>query len=179
MREENQHDDDVELESRLRAYLETELSGQLGRARQAFERHVATGQTSRTPRAGGRGRFTRVLTIGIITTAAAASLAALWATPGLRQPEQPELATTQPGPAPKASRDVSTHGAKTNWEEVGFVVTSVALDRGTVVLENQKPARLVRQVSLERTEWVDEARGVRLEAFAPRETTQLLGIDTY
>src|SRR5215217_3961119 len=92
----SEDEEDRELESRLRGFLDTELNGQLGRARQAFEKHLASGTASPAPRRGRR--FIRTWTIGLVGTAAAASLAALWATPALRQAEPAGIAMTQPVP---------------------------------------------------------------------------------
>jgi hypothetical protein len=48
-----------------------------------------------------------------------------------------------------------------------------------LVLDGEAPARVVTRVSMERTEWVDPTRGVRVEETVPRERVMLIGIDTY
>ena len=65
------------------------------------------------------------------------------------------------------------------WEQVEQLVSTVSLDKGVVLLDDHTPARLVRRVSLEQTEWVDPQRGVRVQAFVPRQDVRLISLDTY
>ncbi len=64
-------------------------------------------------------------------------------------------------------------------EEVQQVVSTLALDKGVVMLEGETPARVVRNVSMERTQWYDERKGVSVEVEVPHEKTILLPVDTY
>ncbi len=167
----NIQDDDEQFDARLRGILAGELDPQLGRARRAFERHVSS--TSDTRRRGGRSWV-----IGLAGAALAASLAAVWVVPKFVATKISEIVQTQPGVfSPAVAPDVRE--SATEWEPVERVVSSRTLEDGLVVLDDKTPARFVRQVAMERTQWVDPKRGIRVEAVVPREKVTLIAMDTY
>ena len=185
------------LDATLRTYLSAELDGQLGRAGQAFQEHLALAHpTTRQRSAGTRStRSTRagLWLIGAMGTAVAASVAAtMWAVPVTTRPggndsvvaaipKAKEPVEVDRAPGNETPRDAVATSVSTaaNWEQVQQVVSSQTVDRGLVLLDDNTPARLVRRVSLEQTEWVDEQRGVRMQAFVPRQEAQLISLDTY
>jgi len=182
-----------ELDATLRTHLSAELDGQLGRAGHAFEAHVKFAHSAATAparAAGSRSVRTRLWVIGFMGAAVAASIASIWLLPVTPpQAGTPVVLSTQPaghgsgvvsGEASTSptSPDTSPDDAP-QWEQVERLVNSVTLDRGPVVLENNTPARLVRRVALEETEWVDERRGVRMRAVVPRQDVRLISLDTY
>ena len=185
---------DDELDATLRAYLAAELDGQVGRAGQAFQEHLALAHPG-ARRQGGGIRSTRagLWMIGALGTAVAASVAAtMWAVPVTTTPgagdfvavataesEKPVNVDRTPGGEASVDPVQTSASLAVNWEQVERVVSSRTVDRGLVLLDDNTPARLVRRVSLEQTEWVDEQRGVRMQAFVPRQEARLISLDTY
>jgi hypothetical protein len=68
--------------------------------------------------------------------------------------------------------------AATDWQQLQQVDTSATLDQGTIVVGGA-PARVVKTVSTQRTEWLGPDRNVRVETTVPQERVMLIGIDTY
>lgn len=173
-----EYDDD--LDEKLRVHLAAELDGQLGRAERAFRDEVRLA----TPVLATRLRTSRshVWTIGAVGAAVAASMAAMWVVP-VAPPDDAFMAATQPGGpgdiALMATPSEAAPDVSPQWQQVEQVVNSMTLDEGLVLLDDDTPARLVRQVSLEQLEWVDERRGLRVQAVVPREGARLIPIDTY
>lgn len=187
----SQHEED-EFDATLRGYLAAELDGQAGRAERAFRDHLRAARPAARPRTMRSNAWL----IGATAAAVAASMAAMWAVPVtppsgsgddssvvMKQPEpraeiasKPEVTTPDGTPADTA---MSGEAAGPRWEQVEQVVSSVTLDDGLVLLADDTPARLVRQVALERVEWVDERLGVRVQALLPREGARLIPVDTY
>jgi hypothetical protein len=184
-RENDEHEEHGgSVDEALRAYLASELDPQCGRARRAFERHLAA--TARTGRRGpgSRSHTMPAWVVGAVGTGLAASVAALvWAVPSLRESEHPTIvqpfpidATTLPaGPHDPALRLAST----SSWEQTSHEVSSIYIPADTLVFEGATPARVVRQLQMERTQWTDERRGVRVEAVVPRQSVRLIALDTY
>jgi hypothetical protein len=179
-----EHDRDERLDDALRAYLAAELDPQLGRARRAFERHLAGARPAAPRRARSRSRA-RGWVIGVVGTALAACVAAVWAVPALWPRDSHTLtgATEPPAPPTRPPMPVAavthTRPAPVGWQHGGVSVTSVTHNVGCVVVGDGGPARLVERVDVERREWFDPGRGVRVEAVYPQREVQLIGLDTY
>jgi hypothetical protein len=176
-----EHDDcdEQEIDEALRAYVAAELDPQLGRARRAFERHVMKPARRPAPRVYARGWV-----IGVIGTAAAASVAALvWAVPGLMQPRGSRLIDPIIAGVPTSQTSINISAplvsTAVDWQQTSHEVSSYCIPSDTLIFEGNTPARVVRQVEMERTQWVDERRGVRVEAVVPRERVRLIELDTY
>jgi hypothetical protein len=191
----NDESNDPQRDETLRRHFAAALDGQAGRARAAFERHVeqqrgAPGRGRTRPR-GARAGMWVVAGVG---AAMAASLAAIWAVPLMRTtPPTPSASVNHAGPAalghsqamvaatslpsPTTAAALAADGSR--WTQVGLAVTSAAVDEGVVVIDDRTPARIVKRLSIERTQWVDPARGVRVETVVPRERTMLIDMDTY
>jgi hypothetical protein len=173
------------LDATLRRFLSTELDGQLGRARTAFEAHVARPAATHRPRRATRSRLW-VIGLAGAGAAMAASLAAVWAVPmfgGKRpsstmvvdvvQPPQPHAPSSRPG-----ERSAGNASPAIDWEPVRQVSTTAVRDGGTLVVGGA-PARVVKSVSTERIEYFDPGRNVRVETTVPQERVMLIGVDTY
>jgi hypothetical protein len=179
-------DNDRLLEETMREHLSAELDGQLGRARLAFVTQIAeAGEAAqRRQRLNHRTWMAAAVGMGL-----AASLATFWLLPALSPkhdlpilatPAHPErVAAPVAAPRPHVSPSVAMPGDLPDWQKVDSVVTSVMLDNKPVMLDDQTPARMIRQVSTEKTEWFDERRGVRVETVVPTENTVLQGMVTY
>lgn len=177
--------DEGEIDETLRRYFAVELDGQLGRAERAFRGELRLTPLAATgPRRRRRSLRSHAWVIGAMGAAAAASMAAMWIVP-VTPPGGTPVAVTQPGVDDGAIagvggtslEDLSTSQPK--WRQVEQVVNSMTLDDGLVLLEDNSPARLVRQVALQQVEWVDERSGVRVQAVLPREGARLIPVDTY
>jgi hypothetical protein len=181
-----EHDED-ELDATLRDHLALELDGQLGRAERAFRDEVAVARSTYTIRPR-RTLRAHAWVIGAMGAAVAASVAAMWVVPVAPQTDNPAVALTQPkGRADAASQQGDSPSPpapdaptpQPHWQQVEQLVNSVTVDDGLVLLDDNTPARLVREVALQQVEWVDERLGVRVQAVLPREGARLIPIDTY
>ena len=179
MSTENERDEIVD--EALRTYLAAELDPQLGRARRAFERHLATNAPAPSRRVRSRGWV-----IGAVGAALAASVLAVWTLPGFRPPAPPELTGGGGPPAPvphppavraKAATTVSA-AATVGWQQSDYGMTSVTRNLACVVIDDV-PARVVERTDVERRQWVDPDRRVRIEAVSPQHNVHLIDVDTY
>jgi hypothetical protein len=188
--------DYARLDATLRGFLGAELDGQLGRARAAFEaRAIPSTRTTHGTVAQRQRRFSRsrVWAIGLTGAGAAmaASLAAVWAVPLLGRLSSHTTATTSsivtpllpsphaesPRPADKTA--TGTIGGPSDWQPVQQVTSSATLYQGVLLVGGKAPARVVRNLSTERTEWFDPDRNIRMETTVPHEKVMLINVDTY
>ena len=181
-------DDDIDdgLDAMLRTHLAAKLDPQRGRARLAFETHLA----ATSPRSAHRPAplRTRVWVIGVVGTALAASIAALWAVPvawrtdvkpvASGNPEVSQPKVPLPTPTPKTNRGAVVP-ISTQWEQVSSAVCSVSQDKGVLLIGNEVPARVVQQYETQRMQFVCPTRGVRVEIVVPRQTTRLIALETH
>jgi hypothetical protein len=190
----NENDDDTDngreyarLDETLRHFLAAELDGQLGRARSAFEAHAARSGRPATfarfhPRRTTRARLWAIGLAGA-GAAMAASLAAVWAVPMFGKKSSttafvsPVPTPTSPSSKPAELTPIRT-SAEIDWHQLRQVDTSKVVDQGTLVVGGA-PARVVKSVSTERTEWFDPERNIHVETSVPQERVMLIGIDTY
>ena len=205
-KEYNEHELDETLRAFLSAELDGQL-GRAGQAFEEHLRLAHPAVAAAAPAARrGRTRATGapLWVIGALGTAVAASIgAAVWVAPVGQQvpddrvalthtrpatPEEPTapgrggsaaVVAQATGPAAAPTETPAEMPAAPRWEQVEQLVSTVTLDNGPVVLEDNTPARLIRRVALERTEWVDEQAGVRVRAVVPRDDVQLIALDTY
>jgi hypothetical protein len=184
--QEVERESDDELGAMLQEHFAAELDPHVGRARRAFEAHVLR-ETSASPRRPSRRGTFGTWLFRTAGPAAAAGLAAFFVVQQVARHRQPTVIGTNVTPTNyHPSTNVSPTVAITTpadtspqWEEVRKVVCSGAQDNGLVVLDNKTPARVVRRVSMERTEWLDPKRNVRVEVEVPREKVMLIGMDPY
>lgn len=187
--------DDI-LDALMHRHIARELDGQVGRAQQEFHRVLSASSGAegaataspageRSPRAvelkpqrtrsfwrdGVGGRF--VLLGG---TALAASILALFAAPLLfnrvpTTPVTPGGATGAPVIAPQTVSQPMLH-----------MVHSRTFDEGTTVLggaDEPIPARKIRRVRIDQTQWYDREHNARIEVTAPSEDVRFMEVDTY
>src|SRR5688572_11079436 len=176
---------DDPLDAMLRTHLAAKLDPQRGRARLAFETHLAATAPRQARSAPLR---TRVWVIGVVGTALAASIAALWAVPvAWRTDVKPvvngNLQVSQakvplPTPTPETNRGAIAP-ISTQWEQVSSAVCSVSQDKGVLLIGNEVPARVVQQYETQRMQFVCPTRGVRVEIVVPRQTTRLIALETH
>jgi hypothetical protein len=173
------------LESELREHLSAELDGQLGRSKRAFREYIVRTRvhapvvvikTSAEPIF--RAKFWTISVGGAI----AAAVACFWIVPQVFHRAAPTSVTNHSSPtAPRldvsASALLADGGGE--WEQVEKVVSTMTVDDGLFIIDDRTPARLVRQVEMERMQWIDQRRGVRIETVVPRENVQLITLDTY
>ena len=169
-------DEDAKLDAVLREYFSSRLDGQLGRSAAHFHRHLrGAGGASGASRPRGLGFSPGGgWVVGIVGSALAASIAALWAGPSLR------LNTPPPPPgqlAAGASAPESSAGSDLQMEEL--TLCSQTRDGGTVVLDGQTAARRLIRRELRQTRWVNPRTGASLERFEPRQDIMLIKLDTY
>ena len=194
--------DDTTLETMLREGLSARLNDQLGRSAAAFMAHVGredAGAPAHEPApplrmadAPGWRAPTRVNSwvIGLAGAALAASLAALWVAPAAfraRVPFAPihnwdatMVSNGNPGdPAMVADSDLSRAPGQPpliQW------VQNRTVDEGTVILDEPGrlvPARKLRHLQLEHTQWYDPAQRGQVEMTVPRENIKFVTMDTY
>jgi hypothetical protein len=182
-------DGDAKVETVLRDYLSSRLDGQLGRAAAHFHRHLGghhTG-TGATPGAGPSTRRRHYYNagggwvIGIVGSALAASIAALWAGPSLRlyTPAPNGPGATSPDHLQVASTGdpVSSNGSDLEMDEL--TLCSQTRDGGTVVLDGRTPARRLIRRELKQERWVDPKTGASLEIIEPRQDVMFIQLETY
>ena len=180
--------DDAKLDALLRGYLSARLDGQLGRAAAHFHRHLGgdstgtgagpgTGPTRRRhPNPGGGGWV-----IGIVGSALAASIAALWAGPSFRL-YHPDGAPGVTAPhvevaASAASAAGAAPFAPLEMDEL--TLCSQTRDGGTVVFDGQTAARRLIRRELKQTRWSDPNTGASLEIIEPRQDVMFIQLETY
>ena len=177
-------ENDDQLDEMLSQHLKSKLDPQRGRARLAFETHLlVSGKPAR--KFGPQVVRPRVWMIGIVGTAVAASIGALWAMPSMFPVKATPNPVTLSEPvtdqnvtmpiAHVAQSDVPVH----QWEPVGSVVNCVSENQGVVLIGHNTPARVVREVSTESMQFLCPQQNVRVEIVVPRETTRLIPIETH
>ena len=175
-------DEDAKLDAVLREYLSSRLDGQLGRSAAHFHRYLrGTGGVSGAsrPRGLGFGPGGGWL-IGIVGSALAASIAALWAGPSLRMsvPAGPAPGAVATGnSADRRAAPVTSIGSDLQMEEQ--TLCSQTRDGGTVLLDGGTAARRLIRKELRQTRWVNPRTGASLEKFEPRQDVMLIQLDTY
>src|SRR3954470_24469153 len=134
--------DDAKVETILRDYLSSRLDGQLGRVAAHFHRHLGgynTGTSS--PGAGPSTRRRHYYNpggggwvIGIVGSAVAASIGALWAGPAPRlyTPAPPGPVATSPSALQVAHNDAGADSNGTDLEMDELTLCSQTRDGGTV-----------------------------------------------
>ena len=149
---------DEQLDAALGAYLASALDPQRGRAAERFGHMLAAEPP--TPRV-----LPRVLTLaaGGIITAAAAALAL--------------AATILPRQSYGPARPVSS--AQDPWPQTTDVLYWRNLDEGTVLLDDNTPARRVRRQVLQQVQWYDPASNAEVEITVPGEEVVLVGMPSY
>jgi hypothetical protein len=181
----SEFENDDQLDAMLRQHLKCELDPQLGRARLAFQTHLLA--TQKPPRKiRPHVVRPRVWMIGVVGMAVAASIGALWAMPSVfpvkattptavtvNDPAKGELATMP------VAHVANPGAAVRQWEPVTSVVNSVSENQGVVLIGQNTPARVVREVSTECVQYVCPDRNVRMEIVVPRETTRLIPVETH
>lgn len=191
---------DAELDAMLRGHLGATLDGQLGRSRKAFERHVAAVERAALLEgaADPRRRERRRWTIGAIGVgiAASAALVAGIVTAVIRPNDPPPVAGAKhAGPVLNGVHEVGpklgtpqlisrTQPAPvmlplSHFQKVDETFSRYSQDEGLIVIDGHTPARIVREVAVERTEWVDEQRGLTIKAVVPREDVKLISLETH
>ena len=168
----------AKLDGLLRDYFASRLDGQLGRAAAHFHRHLGGGSTGTGAGAPPRTRRHHYnpgggWVIGIVGSALAASIAALWAGPSLR------LYTPRPDPVPPAISVASNDTEPPPLEMDELTLCSQTRDGGTVVLDGQTAARRVIRRELKQTRWTDPTTGASLEIIEPRQDIMLIQLQTY
>src|SRR6185437_7091039 len=135
--------------------------GQLGRSEERFRQFLLQEQRAPAPRSSFRlpNRF-RGWTFGIVGSALAASLAALWANPSLRT-VAPE--NSNPTVAPSVVTPVN------NPTFVEQDVQSQTFDDGTFMADGNTPVRILRRRDVERMRWFDQNRKLQGEQVVPRD----------
>jgi hypothetical protein len=172
---------DDEFDAMLKTHFASELDPELGRARGAFEEHVARRDAAvRSP----QPFRVRGWMIGVVGTALAASIAAVWAVPTVWRGETKPLVNDTPGVSRPAVLTASHAGAgllpvAAKWEQVSAAVSCVSQNKGVVLLGNEMPARVVQQNEIELREYVCPTQGVRVEIAMPRQTTRLIALETH
>ena len=182
-------DGDAKVETILRDYLSSRLDGQLGRAAAHFHRHLGGHDTGTSP-SPGAGPSTRRRhhynagggwVIGIVGSALAASIAALWAGPSLRfyTPEPNGPGATSPNHVQVASNGAAPASRGTGLEMDELTLCSQTRDGGTVVLDGNTPARRLIRRELKQERWVDPKTGASLEIIEPRQDVMFIQLETY
>ena len=151
----------------VREYLSATLDGQAGRAEAHFHRFLARQQQpqgqpirSRANEFRGPSRF-RGWMFGIVGTALAASLAALWAGPSFRP-----ITPTAPSPAAKPPISATPVSNPVLIEQD---VQSQTFDDGTYMTDDHTPVRVLRRRDFARTRWFDQDRKLQGEQVVPQD----------
>jgi hypothetical protein len=169
------HDNSAEAphEGLVREYLATELEPQAGRAEAKFRQMLAQrgSAVSQTARRGWGfpNRFTG-WSLGLVGTALAASLGALWAGPSLRQ-----AAPTTPGTnVPMVQRPQVI-----NPIYVEQRTDSQMFDDGTFMTPDNTPIRVLHRRDMERTRWFDKDQKLTGEQVVPEDHVVYVKLKTY
>lgn len=154
----------------VREYLSAELDGQVGKAEARF-RQMLSQQQPPAPVHRNRFRFPHRFegwTMGLIGTALAASLAALWAGPSLRQVTPEHHDVTAP-----------IHTTPVNGVLVEQDVQSQTFDDGTFMADDNTAVRVVRRRDLQRTRWFDQDKNLQGEEVVPQDHVVYVHVKTY
>lgn len=183
-------DEDVRVDAVLREHLCSRLDGQLGRAAGRFHAHLR-GSGSGAGLGGGSRRRSPGFSpgggwvIGLVGSALAASIAALWAGPSLRLYTPPGTARDRTSGATENAAVVPTPVVSALASSgIDFQMDEQTLSRqtrdgGTVLLDGGRPARRLIRRELRQTRWVDPRTGASLETIEPRQDIMLIQLDTY
>lgn len=150
--------DDHELDALLEQHFAGHLNGQLGRARRAFEEHHR--------RTASRARFVRIAA-GVAGLAVAAVVALALVPRGTVPTPHPHS-----GPVASTAPDEPTGALEQ-------VVWSRTTDLGTVLLEDQRPARKIVREQVREVTWTDAAGTRHIQAMKPQRDVLLISLDTY
>jgi hypothetical protein len=165
-REPNTTADADPLEALLRNHLRGELDGQLGRSEARFTREVA----KEAVRQRYRGPSRLAIWGWWAAAVSAASVGIVWGMFAHRPlPAREIISATTPASVASAQ----------DPEAVGEVVEFNTIDEGTLVLENEGPARQLRRQVLQTTQWYDPQTGGRIEVTVPQEQVVLIGLPSY
>jgi hypothetical protein len=153
------------LDEALREHLRGRLDGQLGRSVAAFRREVARKPQSHLG--------PRMVVWGLCAGASlAASVAIVWATVVHHDQRPKPILATSGDENPTAT----SAGSPLPLEQT---VEYTTVDEGTVVLENQGPARRLRRSVLATFEYYDPQQKANIEITVPQEQTVLVGMQTF
>lgn len=146
----------------VREYLSAQLDCQVGRAEARFRQFLAEQHRPSARRNPFRlpNRFGG-WTLGVLGTALAASLAALWAGPSLRQvtPSSTTGRTLTPTSATPVNNPIL----------VEQDVQSQTFDDGTFMADDHTPVRVLRRRDVERTRWFDKNQKLQGEQLVPQD----------
>lgn len=178
---------DDQFDEALRRHLRSALDPQLGRARLAFQTHrLAT--TRPTRKTFAHAVRARLWIVGVAGAALAASIAAVWAVPDLLPTKaapthvvvnKPAASKTLDAPAVVAAGARQETEPAMQWEPVGSVFNCVSENKGVVLIDDNTPARVVRERSTECVQFICPEQNVRVEIIVPRETTKLIPLETH
>lgn len=149
--------DDDDLDALLRAHVSRELDPHLGHATAKLDRLLAERATARP----------RPLVIGLRWSAAATVLLGLGVTLSLVAHQlRPAPTPDQPiaNPAPRPVFDA----VQTSWVET--------YDDGTVLVDEKTPARMLRRVQYEQTDWKDAQGQWQCTITVPQQDVILLDL---
>jgi len=153
----------------VREYLSAKLDTQVGRAEAGFRQFLAQQQNRPAPSRRHHFRLPNRFEgwmMGIVGSALAASLAALWAGPSLRQ------VTPQP-------RDIASPPSVTQPIFVEQDVQSQTFDDGTFMTDDNTAVRVVRRRDLQRTRWFDQNKNLKGEQVVPQDHVVYVHVKTY
>ena len=146
-------EEDIDLDPILQKHFADHLDGQLGRAGKAFAAHVRAGPVR-------RARFPWVIPFAAASAAAAMIALAIF----------PRHSTPHENAGPVASAGEST---------IEQVVWSRTIDQGTVLLDDQTPARKVVREQIRELRWTDAAGGRHVQTLTPHRDVMLISLDKY
>lgn len=173
--------DELQLESALRTHLRRELDGQLGRAEARFLREsqgpamsiVAPSAAMR----GGTGRMrATLLWWAPFAGGIAAAIAIVCGAAAFHSRAGQDTQLVHTGRSSVIPAPASAPAMEEMYSETIDVRT---VDEGTVVIEDQGPARQFRREVIDHVEWFDAATNKRIELDIPREEVVLVGMNTY
>lgn len=158
-------------EMALADYLSSTLEEQVGKSEARFKRFLAEQDSiaSRPPAFHRVNRFAG-WTLGLAGAALAASLAALWAGPSIRQ-MTPEKPVSFPSPV-NPTLAQSPLLVRQNVESQTF-------DDGTVMIDDDTPVRILRRHDLQRTQWFGQDDKMQREEVEPQDHVVLVHMKTY
>jgi len=176
--------DDLQIESALRAYLGRELDGQLGRAKACFLREIeasapipinaATAAPTRS--IGGAGRRARLWwapLAGGIAAAVGIACGVAEFHPWKTTPKSPVVDNTPHNATPSTQLAVAPEPSDSE------TIVVQTIDEGTVVVGDQGPARQLRREVIDHVEWFDPTTNKRIQIDIPREEVVLVGMNAY
>lgn len=165
------NDTEDSLEAILPDHFRAQLDGQLGRAESAFTRRIAQQNAPRWP------RRRHPLVWGLWAAGAiAASAGIVWGVvahhelptvgPAIEMVQHPQAVTPQ---AQAPSTQIS----------VEQIVAYQTIDEGSVILEDQGPARKLRRQVMQTVEWYDPERNESGTVRVPIEQVVLVGTPSF